>query len=156
SLVLPFIGADEAKTTDLPSLIANVEQARGIRLMVIEDEDSIRTTIERLFASVASSVRSFASVEEAEPHLEHETFDLVIADKHLPGKNGDDFIFEQKQLHPEVRFLLISGDPDANLESFADTDQVDFMTKPLELNALLKHTRNIQPRAESHLLAFAR
>jgi len=50
-----------------------------------------------------------ASYDEAQTHLENNTFDAVLVDYHLGARNGLDFVRETANKKPDLPFILLTG-----------------------------------------------
>ena len=60
------------------------------RILIVEDEDIIRSAVRKLLQHAGYEVADASSVEEAEQNHEPDQFDLIISDLRLPGAAGTD------------------------------------------------------------------
>ncbi|MCS6805890.1 MAG: response regulator [Blastocatellia bacterium] len=89
------------------------------RILVVDDDDAMRTGLASLLASDTVVIRTASSREEAEALYSAETFDLVITDLRLKGgrdREGLDLIREIKQQSPMTRVVLLTGYGSAEIE----------------------------------------
>ena len=77
-----------------------------IRVLIIDDETSIRQSLKGFFEDYEFKVKTTSSAEEAIKTLKTETFDAAIVDLRLPGMNGDLFIL--KIGDPELYTIYMS------------------------------------------------
>ena len=54
------------------------------RILIVEDEDIIRSAVRKLLQHAGYEVADASSVEEAEQNHEPDQFDLIISDLRLP------------------------------------------------------------------------
>lgn len=82
----------------------------GQRLLLVEDNPSIRGALTRILENAGYRVQAVGSAERAEQCFEQEhPFDLLLSDVLLPGKNGRQLASVQRQRQPELAILLMSG-----------------------------------------------
>jgi DNA-binding response OmpR family regulator len=105
-------------------------------ILVIDDEEQIRTLLQRVFQMQGHSVVTADNGAVGLKLLMQEKFDLVITDIFMPEKEGLETIVEIKREFPAVKILAMSG---------GDSKGNDYlpMVKPLGADAsLLKPFRN--------------
>jgi CheY-like chemotaxis protein len=100
------------------------------RILVVEDEQSIRTIIEYALRDAGFSVLSAARGDEALESLRREPVDLVILDLMLPGLDGLE-VCKRIRAERSVPIIILSArgeelDKVLGLELGAD----DYVTKP--------------------------
>ncbi len=85
--------------------------ARGERVLLVEDEDSVRAFATRALTDWGYDVVETTSAEEALVALESDPsgFDLIFSDIVLPGKSGTQLAEEISATNPDTRILLSSG-----------------------------------------------
>jgi CheY-like chemotaxis protein len=85
--------------------------ARGERVLLVEDEDSVRAFATRALTDWGYDVVETASAEEALVALESDPsgFDLIFSDIVLPGRSGTQLAEEISAKNPDTRILLSSG-----------------------------------------------
>ncbi len=79
------------------------------RVLVIDDEASIRESLTEFLEDFEFQVTSAASAEEALEMLNEQPQDIVVADLRLPGMSGDTMIPLAHRLQPNLRFLIHTG-----------------------------------------------
>lgn len=96
--------ADDEAESEAPA-------ARGERVLLVEDEDSVRAFATRALTDWGYDVVETASAEEALVALEADPsgFDLIFSDIVLPGRSGTQLAEEISARNPSTRILLSSG-----------------------------------------------
>jgi FixJ family two-component response regulator len=131
-------------------------------VFVVDDDASIRASLESLMRSVGHEVRTFASTQD---FLAAERTDLpgcLVLDVRLPGTSGLQFQRELEALSLQIPIVFITGHGDIEMSVAAmKAGALEFLTKPIREQALLDAVhRGIeldrQNRAEAALLAELR
>jgi len=79
------------------------------RILVIDDEEPVRSIIKRGLEHHGHEVVEAEDGAEGTRVFEASPFDLVITDLIMPEKEGIETILDLKESHPDVRILVISG-----------------------------------------------
>jgi CheY-like chemotaxis protein len=79
------------------------------RILLIEDEVSIRRPLQILLERAGHEVLSAANGTEALRLWQDGGGDLVITDIHMPEKDGMETIIELRQIAPKAPILAMSG-----------------------------------------------
>ena len=79
------------------------------RILLIEDEEGVRGTVRLILESDGHGVREAGDGGQGVALFEEHTFDLVITDLYMPGKEGIETIQDIRALSPAVPILAISG-----------------------------------------------
>ncbi|MGH9748169.1 MAG: PAS domain S-box protein [Candidatus Acidiferrales bacterium] len=85
---------------------------RGRKLLIVDDEESIREIVQEGLSARGMSVESAGSSEEALSLLAANTYEIVLCDFNLPGLNGDQ-LFEKLRAQTgssTPRFVFMTGD----------------------------------------------
>jgi len=113
------------------------------RIVVVDDERSVRNGLTNLLQSEGYLTQAF---ESAEALLEDETAlaeaALFIIDVQLKGMNGFDLFINltQRMTHPAA--IIISGNGDDEMSRYAvHLGAIAFLSKPIELDTLFVHIR---------------
>jgi PAS domain S-box-containing protein len=111
------------------------------RVILLEDNDSVRTATELFLSLEGFEVRSAASVSQAQSLLNDVRLgDVLITDYHLDGKlTGLDVLLQLRaQQHREVPAILMSGDLQSMLRVVKTAiPRCRFLSKPVDTKALL-------------------
>lgn len=79
------------------------------KLLIIDDEKSIRQTISDYFEDCGWSVKTFSSGEEALGFLTEESAEYLIVDGRLPGMSGTDFIRKSNSIRSGMKYIIYTG-----------------------------------------------
>ena len=79
------------------------------RILVVDDENSIRTALGRLFTRLGHQVSEAASGPEALSHLARESFDLVILDLKMPQMEGTEVLQAAQAVAPDTVFIILTA-----------------------------------------------
>ena len=111
-------------------------------VLVVDDEERIRTLITRSLASEGHSVVSAADGVVALERLVASDIDLVLLDLMMPRCNGLTVLASLRQRRDETPVIVLSGVTDiaARVQAL-DRGAVDVVSKPFSLVELLARTR---------------
>src|SRR5687768_3093281 len=106
------------------------------KLLLVEDDTSIRLLYERIFLNY--EVLSASDAEKAFKALEFSTFDLVILDMHLRLVSGIEILRHLRQFprHENVPVFAVSADDTLRFKAQELGVQL-WMTKPIEIEDLI-------------------
>jgi two-component system response regulator AtoC len=111
--------------------------AERFRVLVIDDDPSVRDYMEALVSRQGYSVFAVADGEEALRTLDRTRPDLVTLDVVLPGMDGLETLHQLKQKLPEVPVVMLSGHGQArNIVEAMRRGAADFLRKPFEVEEL--------------------
>jgi two-component system alkaline phosphatase synthesis response regulator PhoP len=119
------------------------------RLLVVEDDVSLRRGLVETFTQEGYEVVAVGSGDEARHELRRGRFALVVLDVMLPGRSGFELVKELRERDAETKVLLLTAlgtesDKVLGLELGAD----DYMTKPFGLRELVARVRAQLRRAD--------
>jgi DNA-binding NtrC family response regulator len=80
-----------------------------IKVLVIDDEASIRNSMSQFFEDFDIEVTAVGSAEKALEALADQSFHVAVVDIRLPGIDGDALIIKANQLAPALRFIIHTG-----------------------------------------------
>ncbi|MGH7546394.1 MAG: response regulator [Gemmatimonadota bacterium] len=117
------------------------------RVLVVEDEPSIRLFYERFFVPRGFHVRAVARAEEArEIILAEEEYDVILLDVQMPGIGGRGlwrFIGENRAEY-QGRTIFITGDIlGPKTRELLDRAGCPYLFKPFDNDQLLEHVKKI-------------
>jgi CheY-like chemotaxis protein len=113
-------------------------------LLILDDEEEIRTTLAEYFRSVGYTVDTAATAPEALGKLSA-GFQAVLSDIRMPDVSGIEFLQQARRVNPNIGVFLITGYP--TLETVIDAKQygaVAYFRKPLNL-------MEVESRLRAHL-----
>ena len=112
ALPLAASGTDVAhRATSNPPREHRPVSVGGGRILVAEDEPSVRSSCERILAHAGYEVRSAPDGASALDLLRAEpgSFDVLLSDVVMPGMMGSQVAYEAKRIQPDIGVLFMSG-----------------------------------------------
>ena len=82
---------------------------RPIRVLVLDDEEMVRTNLSAFLEDEGFTILTAASGEEALQLLKREPVELGVIDIRLPGMDGSAFISHARAAYPQMHFLIHTG-----------------------------------------------
>ena len=105
---------------------------------VVDDDPSIRTSLERLFRSVGHECLSFGSALEFLESERREAAACLVLDLRLPGASGLDLQQKMAEANVSIPIVFLTGHGDVPLSVRAmKAGAVDFLTKPFHEQDIL-------------------
>ena len=89
------------------------------RILVIDDEVSVRQLLERVLVRAGHQVDLAENGEQALARLAKEKYDLIIVDKNLPGLGGLEILKLVRSQYPRLLAIMITGFPTPESEATA-------------------------------------
>ena len=122
-----------------------------MKLMLIEDDTAMRTTLERAFKRLGWLVQSCGDGESALTLWQRLSLDLVLLDLSLPGDDGLEILAQARKLGLHTPVIILTargtvGDRILGLNTGAD----DYLPKPFDLDELEARIRALV-RARSRM-----
>jgi len=116
--------------------------------MVVDDETDILTVVGKGLENNGFSVVGFADPIKALQHFENggDTFDIVISDVRMPKLTGFQLARRIKELHPEIKIILISAFEinKPEFDKVLPSTKVDgFLCKPFSILRLLEVIKSV-------------
>ena len=110
------------------------------RILVVDDDDSIRRLVARLLIRAGYEVESACDADDAlETFCSNEKFDLVVSDVRMPGISGPQLVEKLRRLEPEVKVLYLTGYSDQLFfERLCLWEDEAFLDKPFSTPGLLE------------------
>jgi CheY-like chemotaxis protein len=91
---------------------------RGIRVLVVDDDDDARLLVEKVLETEGASVKTVSSAREALELLARERVDVLLSDIEMPGTDGYQLVKELR-LRPSQQGGSV---PAAALTAYARTE----------------------------------
>jgi DNA-binding NtrC family response regulator len=107
-------------------------------VLVVDDEPGMRNFLARTLGPRCKRLETAADTQEASRKLDRQHFDIVILDNIMPGKNGVDWLAEQRALGFFADAILMTAYADLETAIRAlRAGAADFVLKPFRSNQLL-------------------
>ena len=120
--------------------MAPSEQSTALRVLIADDDDSVRFMLQAALERDGFEVVSVMNVTEALSRIANEKFDVLLSDLHMP-QAGDGFtvVSAMRHTHPKAVTLVLSGYPALEEGLAAIRLQADeVLCKPIEIASLRK------------------
>ena len=112
-------------------------------ILVVDDDDGIRSLVKKYLNENNFLVTTANSAEDASEKIKIIKFDLIILDIMMPGKNGLEFIKDnKKKLDSPVILLTAKGEASERVEGL-EVGADDYLPKPFEPKELILRIKNI-------------
>ena len=141
----PALMRAAARAADVPA--ADKTGTVGGRLLLVEDDASVRAGLEALLGMMGFEVLSAGSGEEAAALTIEPPPALIVSDITLPGMTGIELVGRMRARWPGVRVILMSGYLDESMQANARRDQLTFLQKPFQIEDLEREVRAAMDQA---------
>lgn len=114
------------------------------RILIVDDEESIRDVLEQLFEYEGHEVRTARSGKQALDAVGEEPPDVVFLDVKMPGMDGLETLGRLKEAAPSSQVVMVSGH--GTIDTAVEATRrgaIDFLEKPLDTDRLLVTLRNV-------------
>ena len=108
-----------------------------VRLLVVDDEQSIRKLCMTIGSSLGYSCAEAESAEAALSRIEQEGPDLILTDLKLPTQSGVELLRQAKSLLPRTEIAIMTGH--GSIESAVDAMKLgayDYIEKPFRVEKM--------------------
>lgn len=117
------------------------------RILVIDDDDTLRAMLRRLFCAAGYEVAVAEDGMEAIRIQQIRPFDLIMTDLVMPEKEGLEVIMEFRKKYPATKIIAMSGGgrihPDQYLELARSLGAQRAFTKPFKAKEVLAAVREL-------------
>ena len=146
TIYLPRLSDAEAKQAQ--AVVKPVEETTGdltgtARILLVEDEDAVRTFSTRALTNKGYQVLGAESGEAALTLLETQdikNIDLLITDVMMPGMDGPTMAAKIRTLSPDLKIIFISGYTEDRLKDHMGKN-IFFLPKPFTLKQLAEKVK---------------
>jgi len=112
-------------------------EAPKIRILIAEDELSLRTILKKLFSKKGYDVDTAGDGQVALNKLKEQTFDLAILDIKMPSLSGLEVLESLKKIQTKTTIIIMTAqDTMRNAVDAMKLGAYDYITKPFELEEL--------------------
>ena len=131
----------EAMTCELPVQ----EDSLPRRVLVVDDEESIRLLLKEYFEIVGMQVRVASSGADGLKALEEGHFGLILCDVSMPGLDGFEVFERVLEMNPGQKFIFISGYAFAGSRRKLLQKSLGLLHKPFHLEDLNQLLETLYP-----------
>ncbi len=146
TVLLPALPGTTSTSAGIPRHAATTDAAppaepavrSGTRVLLVDDEPSVRRAATRVLESIGCVVTDVGSAADALALMRDRSaaVDVLITDFRMPGRSGIDLIADVQQLGERVPTVLISGHLDAARADGQMPDGVALLAKPFTRAAM--------------------
>jgi two-component system, NtrC family, nitrogen regulation response regulator NtrX len=118
------------------------------KVLIIDDEKSIRSTLREILEYEKFKVEEAENGPEGLKKAEKEKFDVILCDIKMPKMDGIEVLEKLQETAPDVPVIMISGH--GNIDTAVEAIKkgaFDYISKPPDLNRLLVTLRNAMDRS---------
>jgi diguanylate cyclase (GGDEF)-like protein/putative nucleotidyltransferase with HDIG domain len=109
----------------------------GVRVLVVDDDDPIRTLVHRVLSSSGCAVEDAENGRMALQILLRQDFDVVVVDLRMHEMDGITFIQEARNIWPWLGFIIMTGFvDDVSIEKAQSLGIMRVLQKPLRPSVL--------------------
>ena len=117
-------------------------------ILVVDDDNDIRSLVKKFLNENNYLVTTADSAEDASDKIKIIKFDLIVLDIMMPGKNGLEFIEENKKnLDTPIILLTAKGEAKERIEGL-EVGADDYLPKPFEPKELILRIKNILDKTQ--------
>ncbi len=134
------------KGTEIPTLTESNYLFRGETILLVDDEETLRSSLRGLLeisgCTVLQASDGFEALTVFEQHQSE--IDAVITDLGMPNMNGEEMYKKLKQMDPEVKVIISSGYLDGAIRSQLIASGIcDVISKPYRFSEISRVLSNV-------------
>jgi CheY-like chemotaxis protein/anti-sigma regulatory factor (Ser/Thr protein kinase) len=153
TIILP-IGSEvkEEAIAPFPSLM--IKKGREARILVIDDEGSVRSVLARILSQGNHQVTVAENGKEGIQLFKEKEFDIVLTDLGMPGMSGWEVCKAIKKMSPRTPVGMVTGWGMKLSQKEREENKVDFLiSKPFDFTQILKVVAETMESKEKGLLS---
>ncbi len=127
------------------SRIKPIDELKGKKILLVEDEDAIREYVNKLLSSLNMQIDTSGNGLDAKDRLKKNDYDLILLDIKLPGLSGIDLYRILKKEQPLLleKIIFMTGDTaNENTKRFIQFSSRPCLSKPFTAEELVSTIRN--------------
>lgn len=114
------------------------------RILLAEDDDSLRTFLTSSLSRAGHSVESFPDGDSAWEALEKGAFDLLLTDIVMPGMDGIELARRGAEADPAMKIVFITGFAAVALSAQSQAPkEAKVLSKPFHLKDLVAEVERV-------------
>jgi len=112
---------------------------RGMKVLVVDDEQLVRWFLERALKKWGYDVVSVSSPRDAMTQMEKNSFDILITDLRMPEGNGTELLSDVREMtNPPQNIVVCSAFITAEMSKDFKKEGIHTLKKPFKLAELEK------------------
>ena len=121
-----------------------------IRILLAEDDDSMRLYLARALERVGYEVTAVDRGTAALPLIERERFDLLLTDIVMPELDGIELAQQAAAIAPDMRVMFITGFAAVALKAGRRAPEAKVLSKPFHLKDLVMEVDRMFQSEDQH------
>ncbi len=122
------------------------------RILLVDDEPIILRTFASFLKSEGHETWTAARAAKAQSILRSQDIDVVVSDVIMPEMNGISLLELIARHWPEIRVILITGEPTPDTKAAAqEKGAFDYLVKPVSRTELCRAVNNATTKTSSSL-----
>jgi two-component system cell cycle response regulator CpdR len=121
-----------------------------IRILLAEDDESMRLYLARALERVGYAVTAVDRGTAAVPLLQREAFDLLLTDIVMPEMDGIELAQRAAEIAPHMRVMFITGFAAVALKAGQRTPEAKVLSKPFHLKDLVLEVDRMFQTEDQH------
>ncbi len=113
------------------------------RILLAEDDEAMRTYLERALANAGYAVDSVDRGTAAVPLLETARYDLLLSDIVMPEMDGIELAQRCNEISPATKVMFITGFAAVTLKASREQPQAKVLSKPFHLRDLVMEVERV-------------
>ena len=113
------------------------------RILLAEDDDAMRTYLERALEKAGYAVDSVDRGTAALPLLETNRYDLLLSDIVMPEMDGIELAQRCNEISADTKVMVITGFAAVTLKASRDQPQARVLSKPFHLKDLVLEVERV-------------
>lgn len=105
-------------------------------VLVVDDEEMIRSALERFFSRKGNAVITAGDGLQALDALERAPVDVAIVDLVMPNLNGVELVQRMRTAYPNVRIVIMTGYIRASMLDAKELAELPIVRKPFTLDEI--------------------
>lgn len=114
-----------------------------IRILLAEDEDSMRTYLARALENAGYEVVAVDRGTHAIPLLTNDHFDLLLSDIVMPEMDGIELAQRCNEISPDTKVMFITGFAAVTLKASREQPNAKVLSKPFHLRDLVLEVERV-------------
>lgn len=115
-----------------------VQETNRKRILFVDDDESIRLTLPRIFAGHGFEVTSVASMEDALTEIQAEKFDALLSDLNVSDINDGFVVIEKmRKVQPGCIVFILTGNPAQESFQRAAGQVARYFIKPVDIEEMV-------------------
>lgn len=123
-------------------------------LLIVDDDASVRESLQRVLEETGYEVTVAVDGDDAESKLRAGKFDLLLLDVNLPGRDGWDVLEFVSQFNPLLPVMMVTGLVDQMATTMIPGVSA-LMGKPVDVAQMLKKIEDLLNQPEEERLRAA-